>query len=104
ILSAGTRSCTRSRARADFWRGTEQVWAGDQPKTAMAIHSADAARPPIGDRMECTLLRCICRLLARSGRIEASSRMSAFRVEADMPRGSEAFRYDANDPKRTWWE
>src|SRR5262245_50981977 len=30
----------------------------------MAIHSADAARPPIGDRMECSLLRCICRLLA----------------------------------------
>ena len=25
-----------------------------------------------------------------------------FRGEADMPRESEAFRSDANDPKRTW--
>jgi hypothetical protein len=47
------------------------------------------------------LLRCECRLLALSGHTETDCYLSAFGGEADMPRGSEAFRCDANDPKRT---
>src|SRR5215467_9054102 len=47
--------------------------------------AADAARPRRrGNRIDCNLLRCICRLLALSGHACRSGLMSAFRGKADM--------------------
>jgi hypothetical protein len=74
---------------------------GSAPRSRRIDHRCPHPAGPISSRRGNRMTAGQCPVLVLSGHIQAGSRMSALRGEADVPQSPGPYQSDAIDPKRT---